>query len=166
MTFTISLPATDIKLSPSSEDRSPAREEAQGSVLVVDDEPAVLSLSKEILTAEGFLVETAASGVEAIEKLRHSSFDVILTDYKMPERVSGADVYNWVRENRTGQESRIIFITGDAVNPDTYRFLNLSGSPVVFKPFDSEELIAKIKGTISASSADAIFRPSRIKSGD
>ncbi|HLG14630.1 MAG TPA: response regulator [Blastocatellia bacterium] len=165
VTFTIRLSASGIRLSSAPDNKPDGGETAHGRILVVDDEPAVLALCKDILSAEGFAVETASSGVEAIEKLRRSNFDVILTDYKMPERVSGADVYNWVRENRTGQEARIIFITGDAVNPDTYRFLNLSGSPVVFKPFDSEELVAKIKGTLSGTSSSAIIRPSQARSG-
>ncbi|HKV37829.1 MAG TPA: response regulator [Blastocatellia bacterium] len=125
-----------------------------GKVLVVDDEPVILAFCEEILSSAGFSVETSTNGADAIQKLSDSSYDVIVTDFRMPGKVSGADLYNWVCQNQSGCQSRIIFMTGDSVNPSTYSFLRSTGNHVVFKPFEPDELVKRVKDLVSALSAE------------
>ncbi|HUK88772.1 MAG TPA: ATP-binding protein [Blastocatellia bacterium] len=123
----------------------------KGRVLVIDDEPMIASFCESILSSAGFEVQTSLTGADAIEKLAVRRFDAIVTDYKMPGKISGADIYDWVRGNRPGQQDHIIFMTGDSVNPSTHDFLKRCGSPVVFKPFDGDELVEKVRTLVSES---------------
>jgi two-component system NtrC family sensor kinase len=153
--FTIKLPAATARLADwTRETRSPVDPMLNGRVLVVDDEPMIVTLCETVLSSAGFEVESCLTGVDALKKLRDSSFDVIVTDYKMPGNISGADIYDWVRVNRPGHQSNIIFMTGDSVNPNTQSFLKECGSPVVFKPFDADELAAKVRVMVSESIKD------------
>ncbi|HEY6329103.1 MAG TPA: ATP-binding protein, partial [Blastocatellia bacterium] len=122
----------------------------KGRVLVVDDEPMIAAFCESILSSAGFEVQTSLSGADALEKLAGNPFDAVVTDYRMPGKISGADIYRWVVGNRPGQ--KIIFMTGDSVNPNTHDFLKSCGSPVVFKPFDGEELVDKVTELLAAAS--------------
>ncbi len=58
--------------------------EAADRILVVDDEPEITEMLDAVLSAEGWLVEQAASGEEALERFRDSDFDIVVLDHKMP----------------------------------------------------------------------------------
>ena len=61
-------------------------------VLLVDDEPVILRLFRAVLEGQDFAVETAASATEAIERLEHERYDLIVTDLKMETPAAGFDV--------------------------------------------------------------------------
>ncbi|WP_163996951.1 ATP-binding protein [Pyxidicoccus caerfyrddinensis] len=114
-------------------------------VLAVDDEPRVLDLLRRML--RGHELITAANGREALEWLRTDrAFDVILCDLMMPE-LTGIDVYQAVRESWPGLHERIAFITGGAFTPDTQRFVEQVGNPLLTKPFQP----AHVHGLLAAS---------------
>lgn len=163
--FTIQLPVTVA----SAVSDSGAEGEAGGGdwhsrVLIVDDELMIRRLIESILSGAGFAVETASSGDEAVLKLERASFDVIVTDYKMPGSMSGADLYNWLRENQPGREANVIFITGDGITASTYEFLQSVENPVIFKPFEPEQLISQVKSLLRVQKdARVIQMPRRVK---
>jgi signal transduction histidine kinase len=103
-------------------------------ILVVDDEESIRLLLHDILRLDRHDVKVARSGLEAADITRHERFDVIITDMKMPG-LDGASFYRQVRERDPEQASRIIFITGDTVSPDTRAFLQRVSNPVLSKPF-------------------------------
>jgi two-component system NtrC family sensor kinase len=103
-------------------------------VLVVDDELSIRQLLSEILTLDNHSVAVASSGLEAADLAERESFDVIITDMKMPG-MDGATFYRQVRQRDPQQARRIIFITGDTVSPDTRAFLQRVSNPVLSKPF-------------------------------
>jgi two-component system NtrC family sensor kinase len=103
-------------------------------VLVVDDEMSIRQLLSEILTLDQHSVAVASSGIEAADLAERESFDVIITDMKMPG-MDGAAFYRQVRQRDPQQARRIIFITGDTVSPDTRAFLQRVSNPVLSKPF-------------------------------
>jgi len=86
-----------------------------------------------------------SNGFEARHRLSQRTFDAIITDYKMPGKMSGADLYRWVCENLPGQEKHIIFMTGNAVENSTYEFLESIDRPVILKPFNFREIKAALK---------------------
>jgi PAS domain S-box-containing protein len=148
--FTVKLPAAaSSSVATGAKRHSSPGPPLQGRILVVDDEPMIASFCENILSSAGFEVQTSLSGTDAIEKLASRSFDAIITDFKMPGKIGGAELYDWVRGNLPGRQHQIIFMTGDSVNPNTHDFLTACGSPVVFKPFDGDELIAKVRTLIS-----------------
>jgi DNA-binding NtrC family response regulator len=86
-----------------------AAETRRGRVLVVDDDLIECRSLSEFLKLDGYQVDSATSGGEAIEKLNQSSFDIVLTDVNMPE-ITGFDLLNEVNKNHP--ETAVILITG------------------------------------------------------
>ena len=107
----------------------------QSRVLVVDDEAVILDLLADLLESRGVIVETASSGREALQKLRAAEFDAVLLDMKMPG-MSGREVYETLGRVDPKMQRRVVFATGDMVTPETRRFLEEVGSPVLAKPFE------------------------------
>jgi two-component system NtrC family sensor kinase len=103
-------------------------------VLVVDDEWSIRALLHDILRLDQHSVALASSGLEAADLVERESFDIIITDMKMPG-MDGAEFYRQVRQRDPAQARRIIFITGDTVSPDTRSFLQRVSNPVLSKPF-------------------------------
>ena len=103
-------------------------------VLVVDDEESIRLLLHDILRLDNHQVMIAKSGIEASELVEQESFDVIITDMKMPG-MDGASFYRNVRLKDPALARRIVFITGDTVSPDTRSFLQSVSNPVLSKPF-------------------------------
>ncbi|MGQ0642999.1 MAG: PAS domain S-box protein [Gemmatimonadaceae bacterium] len=110
------------------------------AVLVVDDEPAIRAAVARYLSSLGHLVEVAASGREALERLTSRGFDLILLDLRMPD-MAGDALYRELIARDAAHAGRIVFITGeDASNQATQSFLEASGRPVIGKPFSLDDL--------------------------
>ena len=118
------------------------------SVLVIDDEQWILDLARELATAEGFDVEVALGGEEAIELLARRSFDAIVSDWKMPG-LNGLRLYEHLRATDPRAAARVVFMTGDVVNDTFQKFLRQHGLACLSKPFARGEFqgaIARIAG--------------------
>ena len=109
------------------------------AVLVVDDEHAIRSAVARYLTSLGHIVEVAASGREALERLTSRAFDLILLDLRMPD-MAGDALYRELIARDAAHAGRIVFITGESATPDTQSFLQASGRPVIGKPFSLDDL--------------------------
>lgn len=119
-------------------------------VLVIEDEPSVMSFVRAALERAGYTVATAASGVEALPMLEQGDFLGVVSDMRTPGGVDGADVHAWLAANRPKLVSRLIFITGDIVNEETAQTLMKTGAPCVEKPFriaQLMEVVKKVMGT-------------------
>ncbi len=110
-------------------------------VLVVDDEEIARRNLEHILSKEGYLVATAASGVEALALLAQRSFDVVLTDLKM-EKVNGLELLATVKE--TSPDVEVILITGYATVDSAVRAMKQGASDYIAKPFQLDEVRAAI----------------------
>jgi CheY-like chemotaxis protein len=108
-------------------------------ILVVDDEPLISQLVAEALTAEGYEVETAGNGREALEKTTARSFDLVLCDLRMPE-LDGVGLYRELEKGHPDLLRRIAFVTGTTEPPDYARFLEETAVPVLHKPFNLDDL--------------------------
>src|SRR4026207_2279526 len=64
--------------------RGKSLQTGQARLLAVDDDPGILEVERDVLTAEGYAIETARSGEEAVQKLRSMPFDLALSDLRMP----------------------------------------------------------------------------------
>jgi len=109
------------------------------SVLVVDDEPGISSLLEDILEASGHHVATAPNGLAALERLERGSFDVILSDIRMPE-LDGPGLYRAVERRHPHLVPRMIFMTGSILTDDTADFFAATGAPCLRKPFVREDV--------------------------
>ncbi len=137
--FCISLPiANDGGQSESAETDKGNRGNAK-RVLVVDDEVDVGEFIAEVLTKEGFAVDFANSGREALELLDQRAFDVVLSDLNMPE-VDGRGLYEALVAHHAHLVSRTAFITGDTMGAVSQKLLKATNRPFLEKPVAPEEL--------------------------
>jgi two-component system NtrC family sensor kinase len=140
-TFTVELP---IREEPAQVQEAPAGAEAglpagSRSILVVDDEETILELLEAVLQGAGHRVETASNGRQALEKIRKVDYDIIITDVKMPD-MGGQKLYESVSEIKPHLKRRVVFSTGDTVNPVTQALFKRTGNPHLAKPFRLEEV--------------------------
>jgi len=107
--------------------------------LVVDDESFLLECLVDALGAWGMEVESSPRGDEAIQKLEAGTFDVIVSDIRMPG-LSGVDLFDWLKVQRPAMTRRILYTTGDSFDVKTREFLEASQVPYLGKPFDLKQL--------------------------
>ena len=111
-------------------------------ILFVDDEPDIRSVVKLQLTAEGFEVETAASGERVIETLEQATFDVVLLDMHMPGK-DGIQVLKEMRERKIS--TPVIMLTAERELPMAIKAMNLGIDDYLTKPFFEKHLVAAIR---------------------
>ena len=107
--------------------------------LVVDDESFLLECLVDALGAWGMDVASSTRGDEAIQKLESDSFDLIVSDIRMPG-LSGVELYDWLKVQRPAMTRRILYTTGDAFDAKTREFLESSQVSYLGKPFDLKQL--------------------------
>ncbi|HID07690.1 MAG TPA: response regulator, partial [Armatimonadetes bacterium] len=107
-------------------------------LLVVDDEPAILSLVQQGLTAYGYEVTTISDPREVIPCLTEHQFDVILLDLRMPH-INGRELYEKIKKQFPEQAERVVFLTGDILG-DAAREGQIAGRPTILKPLGAAEL--------------------------
>jgi CheY-like chemotaxis protein len=115
------------------------------SILVIDDEPSVLSLVRAVLERRGYTVTAVERGVDALPLLRSTDYYGIVSDMRTPGGVDGSDVQNWLQENRPELARRLLFMTGDIANEDTLAALRRTGAPYIEKPFRVQQLISAVE---------------------
>jgi len=118
--------------------------------MLVDDEPANLTLLEELLRLEGYATVSAESGAEALSLARASRPDLILLDIMMPE-MNGFDVCEILRKDTALQTVPVIFLT--ALDDDTSRLrgLEMMADDYLTKPFNSRLLLAKVENILQLS---------------
>ena len=114
------------------------------TILIVEDEPDILTLLQEYLTEEGYATLTAKTGMEAIVQAKASHPDLILLDVMMPG-MSGFDVCNILRDFPDTRSTPIIFLTAVTETPRKIMGLRMGASDYITKPFDLRELIARVE---------------------
>jgi len=117
----------------------PATEARRGHILVIDDEPLVAALMADILGLEGYEVDTAKNGREGVEKIAARSYDVILSDLRMPE-LDGVGLYRELEQQHPHLLPRLAFVSGTTEPPEYASFLERTGATVLGKPFGITEV--------------------------
>ena len=115
---------------------------AQKKILVVDDEPLVCEAVKMLLEFDGHEVITAGDGSEALELFEHGSFDVVVTDYKMPG-MKGDELAVALKARRPGQP--VVMLTAHAEMIKTAAVPLTGVDQLVSKPFQIADLQDAIK---------------------
>jgi len=132
----------------------PPRPRSSATILVVDDEPAVLNLVKLILEAAGYVVLAACNGQQALalcENRKHT-IDLLLTDINMPD-ISGPELACQVSE--IVPYLLVIFMTGCGADSQGIEFLRREGPfsdcEVIGKPFTSAQLLSEVAAIVSTT---------------
>ena len=120
-------------------------------ILVVDDEDKIREVLREYAEFEGYEVTEAKDGMEAVRICKEKDFDVIVMDVMMP-RLDGWQV---CREIRKKSECPIIMITAKGETFDKVLGLELGADDYVVKPFETKEIVARIKAVLRRTGKSA-----------
>ena len=114
-------------------------------VLVVDDDDGIRSLVRQYLTENNFIVTTAASAEDAIEKINVIKFDLIVLDVMMP----GKSGFEFIKEQKKNIQTPIILLTAKGEANERVEGLELGADDYLPKPFEPKELILRIKNILN-----------------
>src|SRR5271156_1743057 len=117
-------------------------------ILVIEDESSVATFVRLALERHGYQVTSSSSGVEGLQLLARQDFRGVISDFRTPGGITGADVHDWLRRHRPEMASRVIFITGDTASDETIAMLAAAGTPCVEKPFRLHQLMEAVEKTI------------------
>jgi two-component system response regulator HydG len=117
-------------------------------ILLVDDDKDMTETLSDILQEKNFQVEIANNGFEAIEKIKASSFDLVLMDMKMPG-INGAETFREIKKIRPG--IIVLFITAQSVEQVLAKGIEEGTYGVMYKPIDPEKLVKFLEKTRSGA---------------
>jgi len=147
--FTIELPVSGADMAVRARHPVSPQGEAMGaSVLLVEDERALALAVSEALTDAGLKVDHAGDGEEALARVRHNTYDLVICDLKMP-KVDGIALYRAIASATPALARRVIFVTGDVAGADAERFLEESGCRWLAKPFRLGDLLRNVREALA-----------------
>lgn len=140
---TLPLPTTD-KLIEDENIISPHSDNLPQNILVIDDDPMLLNIVKEMLERNGVNCKTCATAKEVVKAMRNQDYDLLLSDIQMPG-TNGFDLLALLRNSNIGNSHTIPVIAMTARGDrDKEAFLNTGFTDCIYKPFSSSELLSLI----------------------
>ncbi len=128
---------------------------AKANILIADDEETFRMLLKDVLMEEGFPVDLAVDGDEAISKVKKQAFDIMLLDLRMPNK-NGIEVLRFCKEHSINVD--IIVLTGVDDIRIAVDCMKLGATEFMVKPIEAENLLLKIHSVMRAREAEARLR--------
>jgi DNA-binding response OmpR family regulator len=114
------------------------------TVLLVDDDGALLEVMSIVLSSEGYRVVTAADGAEALREIGRDGLDLVVLDIMLP-KISGFEVLKKIREK---SDVPVVMLTAKSQSVDKVVGLELGADDYITKPFDTKELLARIRAIL------------------
>jgi len=125
---------------------------AKPTILIVEDEAPLLTLLRYNLEKQGFRVEEAADGQEALLRVAETKPDLIVLDWMLPS-LSGLEVCRQIRRRPNTRDLPIIMVTARTEDQDAVRALDTGADDYIAKPFAMEALLARIRALLRRSGA-------------
>jgi two-component system phosphate regulon response regulator PhoB len=116
-------------------------------ILIVEDEAPLVTLLRYNLEKQGFRVEDAGDGGEALAKITEAPPDLLLLDWMLPT-LSGIELCRQLRRRPATRQLPIIMLTARAEDQDAVRGLDTGADDFITKPFNTEALIARIRALL------------------
>ena len=127
---------------------------ARPTILVVEDEAPLITLLRYNLEKQGFRVEEAADGQEALLRVAEARPDLILLDWMLPA-LSGIEVCRQLRRRPATRDLPIIMVTARTEDQDAVRALDMGADDYIAKPFVMDALLARIRALLRRSGSIA-----------
>src|SRR5690606_19221994 len=124
------------------------------TILVVDDEPAIVQIARDYLDRAGFRVLTASDGATAVRLARAERPNLMVLDLMLPG-MDGLDVTRVLRQDPATRKLPIIMLTARVEEADRLIGLELGADDYVTKPFSPRELVARVRAVLRRSEGDA-----------
>ena len=131
---------------------------SMGKILIVDDDPDILDVLKITLEGEGYQVVEAHDGEEAIETIKKTAPDLLITDFNMP-KLDGGQVCKIVKEDILIQHMPVIMLTGKGDINDKVHGITCGADDYIVKPFEPQELVARVKMVLRRTARDLDANP-------
>ena len=131
---------------------------APARILVTDDDPHIRALLQDVLESDGYLVDTAVHGKEAVEKVYRLPPDLMLLDVEMPE-MTGWEVVAKIRSDALLQNLPVLMLTSLAGSDDKIHGLDLGANDYLTKPFNPGELLARVRGVLKRTRSQIEANP-------
>jgi len=127
-------------------------------ILIVDDEPSIVTLLEFLMRGSDYEVRVARDGEEALRGAECFRPDLVLLDVMMPQR-SGFEVCQKIRENPAFRGMKIVMLTAKGRDLEKHRGLDLGANAYVTKPFSTKELMSTVRGLLhTADEPDTVRR--------
>jgi two-component system phosphate regulon response regulator PhoB len=121
-------------------------------VLVVEDEAALATMLRYNLEKQGFRVEEATDGQEALIRIAEAQPDLVLLDWMLPQ-MSGLEVCRQIRRRSATRDLPVIMVTARTDDQDAVRGLNTGADDYIAKPFSMDALLARIRALLRRSNS-------------
>ncbi|GAN76860.1 phosphate regulon transcriptional regulator PhoB [Acidisphaera rubrifaciens] len=125
---------------------------AKPLILVVEDEAALATMLRYNLEKQGYRVEEAGDGQEALTRIAEAQPDLVLLDWMLPV-MSGIEVCRQIRRRPATRDLPVIMVTARTEDQDAVRGLNTGADDYIGKPFNMEALLARIRALLRRSNA-------------
>lgn len=120
-------------------------------ILIVDDEDRIRDMIKEYISREGYIIDEAADGAEALSLFKQNKYSLIVLDIMMPKM----DGWSVCREIRKTSQAPVIMLTARGEEYDKLFGFEMGVDDYIVKPFSPKELLARIKAIIRRSTASS-----------
>jgi two-component system OmpR family response regulator len=131
-------------------------------ILVVDDEPSITELLTAAFRFEGYSVDVAATGAEALQKVRSGQPDLVMLDVMLPD-LDGTEVCRRLRD--AGERVPVVFLTARDATEDKVAGLGV-GDDYVSKPFILDELVARVRAVLRRTQPEDPTELERLRFAD
>ena len=128
-------------------------------ILVVDDDETIRKTMKAILEDEGYLVDLASTGKEAVQKTHEKIYDIALLDIRLPD-MEGVELLEKMKDNVP--RTRKIMVTGYPSMQNAISSLNKKADAYLLKPVDVEKILQTIKEQLQAQENERKFSEQKI----
>ena len=128
-------------------------------ILVVDDDESIRHTMKAILKDEGFIVDLAATGSEAIQKTKETVYNVVLIDIRLPD-MEGVELLKLMKD--TIPKTRKIMVTGYPSMQNAITALNKNADVYLIKPVDLEKLLTTVKEQLQLQENERKFSEQKV----
>ena len=135
---------------------------AKARILVVDNDAQIRRLMRTTLTTQGYEINEAASGDEALDRVRVTKYDLVILDVNMPG-MNGVDT---CREIRAGSDVSIIMLTVRTTERDKTEAFDAGADDYVTKPFSMPELLARVRASLRRRALPLEFERRHLRLGE
>lgn len=115
-------------------------------ILLVDDDSTITTSFQMVLQNEGYDVDTASDGRQALERFERENYQLVILDIKLPD-INGIEVARRIRKHN--DDVRLVIVTGYPELEDSIETIELGIEEILLKPVNVEELIHVIRSTVS-----------------
>jgi adenylate cyclase len=127
---------------------SPTSPSGGAHILVIEDEPAVQTLLRKQLTANGYQVTVAGDGLDGLMKLESVKPDLVISDVMMPN-LDGIEFVRAIKQHQETQRIPVIFLTAKSDPRSMIEGINVGARFYVTKPFQIDDLLSKVKRALN-----------------